>query len=71
MEKKFNVRNKKFIIESVARYKGLDNKIIIVLDADSFMDKNKPIYYIALTRALERVYLIVDRKLKDFFLKKA
>ena len=71
LEKKFNVRNKKFIIESVARYKGLDNKIIIVLDADSFMDKNKPIYYIALTRALERVYLIVDRKLKDFFLKKA
>ena len=60
---KFKGSRNSFSVLTIARYKGLDNKIIIILDTEDIIsEKNRTLYYIGISRSLDRAYIFANKK---------
>lgn len=56
----------KVLYASAQAFKGLENNVIIYTDIDSFAgDYSESINYVAMTRAKEKLYVFLDKKLKN------
>jgi hypothetical protein len=60
--------NSEVVVESVARYKGLEREIVFLI-ADKALAKNKELSYVAVSRARSRLFVYGD--IKDSSLEKA
>ena len=59
-----------FSVETVRRFKGLDKKIIIILSFNHIDGKdNKTLLYIGVSRALSRVYILMQQETANKFIK--
>ena len=67
----FNSPKDKVLYSSAPSFKGLENNIIIYIDLDSLEgDYNQSTNYVAMTRARNKLYVLMDKRIKGEYQKR-
>ena len=60
-EKIINRTQSKFYFTNTQSFKGLESPIIIFTEIEEFDDINKKLNYITFTRALNKIYIVIEK----------